>query len=167
MGSPHSHTNVNMCAQCVFTCLDARVPISDWCSMPKPQFTDAGTLTPGPDCGISIPSIAPGGGGKGGGGGGRGVGAAEVSADFFFLFLSPPALPRKGSSPWNTQCSHKQTHERSLNCLNTARACRQSPPAFGYSLMYTCAPQIPTHRHTEHVDDTHRATLGDATKLLR
>lgn len=55
--------------------------------MPKPQFTDAGTLTPGPDCGISIPSIAPGGGGKGGGGGGRGVGAAEVTADFFFSLI--------------------------------------------------------------------------------
>lgn len=56
--------------------------------MPKPQFTDAGTLTPGPDCGISIPSIAPGGGGKGGGGGGRGVGAAEVTAAFFFSYSS-------------------------------------------------------------------------------
>lgn len=54
--------------------------------MPKPQFTDAGTLTPGPDCGISIPSIAPGGRGKGGGG--RGVGAAEVTADFFFFSYS-------------------------------------------------------------------------------
>lgn len=70
--------------------------------MPKPQFTDAGTLTLGPDCGISIPGIAPGGGGKGGGGGGggRGVGAAEVTANLFFLlFLSPPASPRKSSSP--------------------------------------------------------------------
>lgn len=62
---PNVHANINTCARYVFMCAScsARTCASDWCSMPKPQLKDTGTLTLS-DCGVSIPSFSPGGWGR-------------------------------------------------------------------------------------------------------
>lgn len=88
---PHSHTTVNMCVQCVSTCLDARVPISGLeLSAPKTSVygrwhdQQPGARLQNIDSQLGASCR----GGGGGGRGGRRGGHAEVIPLFFF----PPSF---------------------------------------------------------------------------
>lgn len=88
------------------------------------------------------------------------VGVAEVTADLLAACFAKESLfPRNGET--NTHNARTNKHMSSPHCLNTVHTYCKSPPAFGYSLMYTYAP-TDTHKH-KHVNNTHRECYTDMT----
>ena len=83
--------------------------------------------------------------GGGGNGGVGGWGVIEVISDLLAACFAKESLfPRKGET--DTHNTHTNKYMASSLPLNTVHTHCKSPPAFGYSAMYTC---IPTDTHKQ------------------
>lgn len=78
---------------------------------------------------------------------------------FFWLFLCLSFLVCQGKAlPHEIHNARTNKHASGpWSCLNTARTCCHSPPAFGYTLLYTHTHglPLPVHNHTH--TQTHAA----------
>lgn len=117
--------------------------------------------------------------GDGGGWGRRGRGHAEVTPlifvfyvlFFFWLFLCLSFLVCQGKAlPHEIHNAHTNKHASGpWSCLNTARTCCHSPPAFGYTLLYTHTHglPLPVHNHTHTNTRSMWTTHPGHDKVLR
>lgn len=157
LGSPPGPTLMStcVCSVCLLVWMLA-CPYPTEALCPKPQFMDAGTLTPGPQIAeyrFPAPGFLQ--------GGRRWLGEAGertcrgYTADFYFFFwlsLCLSFLVCQGKAlPHEIHNARTNKHASGpWSCLNTARTCCHSPPAFGYTLLYTHTHglPLPVHNHT-------------------